>query len=84
MSDRKLIDAKSKQAYNLPMNAYDLDQVIKHFGSGTALAKALGIKPSAVYQWKRVPPRRALEIEKLTQGVFKASLATDATPKDAT
>ena len=65
------------------MNAYDLDQVIRHFGSGTALAKALGIKPSAVYQWKRVPPRRALEIEKLTQGVFKASLTTDAHPEDA-
>lgn len=56
------------------MNAYNLPEVIKHFGSGTALAKALGIKPSAVYQWKRVPPRRALEIEKLTNGIFKAEL----------
>ena len=54
------------------MNAYDLNQVIKHFGSGVALAKALGIKPSAVYQWQNVPPRRALEIEKLTHGLFTA------------
>ncbi len=54
------------------MNAYDLNQVIQHFGNGTALAKALGIKPAAVYQWKNVPPRRALEIEKLTHGLFKA------------
>ena len=54
------------------MNAYDLTQVIQHFGSGMALAKALGIRPAAVYQWKTVPPRRALEIEKLTHGLFKA------------
>ncbi len=67
------------------MNAYDLNQVIQHFGSGTELAKALHIHPSAVYQWKRVPPRRALEIEKLTGGLFQASLqTTNATNEDAT
>ena len=54
------------------MNAYDLDQVILHFGSKTALARALRIDPHAIYQWKRVPPRRALEIEKITGGLFKA------------
>ncbi len=54
------------------MNAYDINQVIKHFGSGVALAKALGITPAAVYQWETIPPRRALEIEKLTNGLFKA------------
>lgn len=56
------------------MNAYDLDQVLKHFASATALARALGITPNAVYQWKRIPPRRALEIEKITHGLFKAEL----------
>ncbi len=54
------------------MNAYDINQVVQHFGSKTALAKALGIEPQAIYQWKSVPPRRALEIEKLTDGLFQA------------
>jgi hypothetical protein len=36
------------------------------------LARALSIAPQAVYQWKVVPPRRALEIEKITKGLFKA------------
>ncbi len=54
------------------MNAYDLDQLIQHYGTKTALANALGIRPQAVYQWEKVPPRRALEIEKITKGLFTA------------
>jgi DNA-binding transcriptional regulator YdaS (Cro superfamily) len=54
------------------MNAYDLNQVTQHFGSKKDLARALSIAPQAVYQWKVVPPRRALEIEKITKGLFKA------------
>lgn len=61
-----------KYAYHIVMNAYDIHQVIQHFGSKAALAKALRIEPQAIYQWKRIPPRRALEIEKLTSGLFKA------------
>lgn len=46
---------------------------IKHFGSGIKLAKALKIKPSAVYQWPETIPRlRAFEIERLTKGKLKA------------
>ena len=52
------------------MNAYDLNQLIQHYGTKTALANALGIRPQAVYQWEKVPPRRALEIEKINQGAF--------------
>jgi DNA-binding transcriptional regulator YdaS (Cro superfamily) len=58
------------------MNAYDLEQVTQYFGNKTELAKALSIAPQAVYQWKTVPPRRALEIEKLTHGLFKAESIT--------
>lgn len=54
------------------MNAYDIEQVTQYFGNKTKLAKALGIAPQAIYQWKRIPPRRALEIEKITHGGFKA------------
>ena len=52
------------------MNAYDLNQLIQHYGTKTALANALGIRPQAVYQWEKVPPRRALEIEEDHQGAF--------------
>lgn len=45
---------------------------IAHFGSRAKLAKALGISNSAVTQWgKDVPPRRALELERLTHGVLR-------------
>ncbi|MGF1717294.1 Cro/CI family transcriptional regulator [Photobacterium chitinilyticum] len=46
--------------------------VISHFGSGKEVAKALGIKPSAVYQWpQQVPELRAFQLEKITNGVLK-------------
>jgi len=35
------------------------------------VAAALGIRSQAVSQWKKVPPRRALEIEKITQGKLR-------------
>lgn len=55
------------------MNAYDFSKVLAHFKTGVALAKALGTTPQAIYQWKgHIPPRRALEIEKITNGLFKA------------
>lgn len=47
--------------------------VIAHFGSGRAVAQALGISEEAVYQWgERVPARRAYEIERITGGAMKA------------
>lgn len=33
------------------------DKVIDHFGSPAALARALGIKPQAVYQWDGCIPQ---------------------------
>jgi len=47
---------------------------IEHFGGEVPLAKALGITPEAIYQWKeRVPRGRAFQIEILTNGVLKAN-----------
>jgi DNA-binding transcriptional regulator YdaS (Cro superfamily) len=37
-------------------------------GRSADLAKLLGISPSAISQWARVPYRRALQIEARTQG----------------
>lgn len=56
-----------------------LAPLIERFGSRSKLAKALRITPQAVYQWTDIPPRRALEIEKILQtpGV---PASTDAPP----
>jgi DNA-binding transcriptional regulator YdaS (Cro superfamily) len=49
------------------------EDAIQHFGSAAKLARALGIWKTAVSQWgDEVPPRRAFELERLTDGVLKA------------
>lgn len=52
-----------------------MDKIIEHFGSRSALARALGVERAAVTQWLRfgLPPARAIEIERLTGGLFKAT-----------
>ncbi|GLO23531.1 Cro/CI family transcriptional regulator [Pseudomonas putida] len=47
-------------------------QAIKHFGSISALAKALGVTYEAVRQWQEVPELRQYQIERLTRGDLKA------------
>jgi DNA-binding transcriptional regulator YdaS (Cro superfamily) len=47
-------------------------EAIDHFGTATALAKALGITLEAVSQWRDVPMRRQYEIERITKGGVKA------------
>lgn len=52
-----------------------LEQVIDHFGDVLSLAKALGVSRPAIYQWRSsgaIPPMRALQIEIITNGQFKA------------
>ncbi|PDT74139.1 Cro/CI family transcriptional regulator [Bradyrhizobium sp. C9] len=39
---------------------------IRAVGTGDALAAGLAITPQAISQWKRVPLRRVLEVERLT------------------
>ena len=47
--------------------------VIEHFGSQAALARAIGIKQPSIQDWGEiVPPLRQLQIEKITRGKFKA------------
>ncbi|ATB63298.1 Cro/CI family transcriptional regulator [Pseudomonas mosselii] len=47
-------------------------QAIQHFGSISALAKALGVTYEAVRQWSDVPELRQYQIERITRGVLKA------------
>lgn len=49
---------------------------IKNAGSASAIARGLGITPSAVLQWDEVPADRILEVERLT-GVSRYDLRPD-------
>lgn len=45
-------------------------------GTRYRLAKILGLRPSAVLQWRQIPTKRIIEIEKLT-GVPREQLRPD-------
>lgn len=52
-----------------------LDELIVHFKSQSNLAAALGVSVPAVSQWMAngfIPAKRAVHIERLTGGKFKA------------
>lgn len=55
----------------IQMTTYE--RLIQHFKGVPNLAKALGVKPQAVYMWAGVvPENRAYQIEVITSGAFKA------------
>lgn len=59
-----------------------LERVIEIVGSQRELARLLGVSLQAVNQWangrRRLPPKRAFDIQKLTRGrVTAASLRPD-------
>lgn len=49
-------------------------EIIRFFGSRSELARRLNVAPAAVTQWglDGVPPARAIEIEQVSGGKFKA------------
>ncbi|MCS6827082.1 MAG: Cro/CI family transcriptional regulator [Caldilinea sp.] len=52
-----------------------VDELLTFYGSGRRAAYALGIDPSTVSRWivaGRIPPKRQIEIEKITGGLLKA------------
>ena len=52
-----------------------MDKILEYFGGPAGLARALNVSPPAVSQWilaGRVPAFRAIEIEVLSGGHFKA------------
>lgn len=53
-------------------------QAIEHFGSISALAKALKVTYEAVRQWDGVPELRQYQIERLTNGALKAEQNSQA------
>jgi len=50
-----------------------IKQIADEFGGMAEMAKALGVSTQAVYQWKVIPPLRALQIERLTSGRISAA-----------
>ena len=68
-------------AHNDP--ASPLGRAIKAIGTMQALADAVGISIQAVSQWKRVPPLRVLEVERIT-GIPRHELRPDIYPPPAT
>lgn len=50
-----------------------IEEVISYFGNKTEVAKILKIDRSAISHWKNtVPPKRQLQIQKITKGKLKA------------
>ncbi len=51
-----------------------VQSVIEFFGGISSLAEQLGVTYQAIYRWKErnaIPPRRAIQIEQLTDGHFR-------------
>lgn len=53
----------------------DKKELIEKAGGVTALAKLLGIKPPAIYQWKKVPQLRLLQLKELRPEWFACTLS---------
>lgn len=49
-----------------PASDPGLSAVLAHYGSRAKIAAALGISRPAVAQWRRIPPRRAYALSRLT------------------
>ncbi len=54
--------------------------VISYFGSQEKTALALGVKQASVSRWKdEIPPLRAFELERITDGALKADFIAPVT-----
>lgn len=50
--------------------------VIEYMGGTVETARKLGVQPAAVSQWIAsgvIPPKRAIQIERITQGALRAT-----------
>lgn len=50
-----------------------------HRGLRFRIAKEIGVTPGAVYQWRRVPAERVLDVERIT-GISRHELRPDLYP----
>ena len=61
------------------------EQLIEHFGSQAAAAKALGVTRAAVLFWRNtgIPKTRQFQIEVVTKGALKAVPVSDQSNRAA-
>lgn len=63
-----------------------MQDLLDHFGTQTAIAKAVGVSLQVVSAWnakKRIPLGRQYEIQVLTAGKLRADPAHAVSPKEA-
>ena len=68
-----MLDIYFLDSYSVAMNSPELDAVIQHFTSPTALAKELNISRQAVNLWQKkgyIPTAKCKLISKITNGKF--------------
>jgi len=58
-----------------------IQRAIDAAGSSGNLAIQIGVTPQALSQWRRVPPLRVLEVERIT-GISRHDLRPDLYPAD--
>ena len=74
--------------YSMPMETRNVDaalaRAIEKVGGPVALSRLFGGKLTrqAIEQWKRCPPARAIEVEKLT-GISRHELRPDIYPVES-
>lgn len=58
-----------------------VNEAVLAAGGGAELARGLGLKRQAIYQWDRIPPNRVLRVEEIT-GVPRHRLRPDLYPQN--
>lgn len=59
-----------------------LNLLLDYFGSIINLANHLRINRNAIYQWKKIPEKRAYQIEIITEGKIKACFLSRSANKN--
>ena len=51
-----------------------MEEILEYFGGVTNLSRVMGVRQPAVSQWihNGIPAKRAIQIEEITKGKFKA------------
>jgi DNA-binding transcriptional regulator YdaS (Cro superfamily) len=72
-----MLDGTGKKCFHAAMTDEEaIEQVKRELGGNRGVAEALGIKPQAVSQWKRIPLSRVRQVATLT-GIPASELRPD-------
>jgi hypothetical protein len=79
--------AYARDGFKQKIGGRMVNDVVSWFGGQSETARALGVSPQAVFQWLldgKIPPKRAIQIERLTAGHFKAVEISECETQDRT